>query len=229
MRNRLLAKALLFFWIVFPAGAVVLDNPESFFYDAGYRKGYSIGRKQGYVEGYRRALEDVKKILRAYEVDVRALESGKYLYKEGLVTYPRVYRVKEKEGYRIVVKGCRIEDVRSLDEIFGKKGLEIPVLDLSLLVEGRKAQERLIRFPELSKRIEEETRVPPKPIFVQVSPSATSLLERYNVPYTVEETATGKRVVRAVFFDEKEAKEFCSRNNGVCGEGKGGEDELEER
>ena len=217
MKSLLLSSILLAGAFAF---AVVLDSPEAFFYNVGFKRGYELGSKEGFVKGYKQALEDVKTILKAYALDIRALEAGKYLYERNLVTYPRVFRVKDEEGYKIVVKGCKIEDVRSLDEIF-RSGIEIPVLEPDLPVKVRQAQANILRLPELSQRVEEATKVPPAPIFVVVSPSATDLLERYNIPYVIEGRGEEK-IVKAVFFDEKEANEFCMKHE-VCG----GEDELE--
>lgn len=226
MKLRILGSAIAgVFMSGLSFGQMVMDSPEAFFYNMGYKKGYEIGKKQGYVEGYRRALEDVKKVLKLYKADIEALEAGKYLYKEKLVTYPRVFRLKDREGYRIVVRGCQIEDVRSLDQIFEQEGLRIPVLDFTSVLEAQKAQANILSFPELSKKVEETTRVPPKPIFVRVSPSATGLLEKYNIPYVIEGLAEGK-VIKAVFFSQKEADEFCNTNKGACTPG--GSDELEE-
>lgn len=227
MKSRISGKLVgVFVLLSSCAFSIVMDSPEAFFYNSGYKKGYEIGKKQGYVEGYRKAIEDVKNILEAYRVDIRSLEAGKFLYKKKLITYPRVFRLKDGDGYRIVVKGCRIEDIRSLDDIFTQEGLEIPILDLASVIEAKRSQSDILSFPQLSERVEEATKVPPKPIFIRVSPSATDLLERYNIPYIIEGVSGGE-VVKAVFFSQSEVEEFCEKHKEVCSSG-GETDELEE-
>jgi len=90
------------------------ENAEKFMYNKGLEDGLSEGKKIGYEMGTR----DAKKELAKYEKKIKALEVGKYLVKNRMITPPRVYQTRDAEGNIVVkVKGCNIEGQLSSNEI----------------------------------------------------------------------------------------------------------------
>jgi len=187
------------------AYAQTATSPEQFFFEAGYEKGFKEGYEKGYKEGYRQAVKDFKTVLRAYKDDVKALEFGKYLVRNQYVTYPRVYRVERNGKIELIVEGCRIEKMRSLEDVI-RNPWEVPELSCERVEEVQNATERLITVPQTvgGEFSYQKTTV----LIIPLKVKDTSLLNRLGIPYSVN-PQTGE--VKAIFFDRREAENFCSK------------------
>jgi hypothetical protein len=75
-----------------------------------YNKGAEDAKEKAYNAGYKQAMDNfTKKILPAYAQRIKAYEAGKYLIKEGKITYPKVFRYKEGDSYRIQIEPPVVE------------------------------------------------------------------------------------------------------------------------
>lgn len=91
-----------------------MDNVQRFYYELGYEKA-----KSQYEEvGYRKALRDFEKLLEQHKRKWQAYEAGKYLIKEGKLTYPQVYRERNGNSYSIHIEPSTIEKEFSERELF---------------------------------------------------------------------------------------------------------------
>ena len=193
--------------IAFSSSIFAISNsPEEFFYRVGYQKGYKQGYENGYKAGYKQAVEDFKTILKAYKDDIKALEEGKYLVKEGYITAPRLYRIRNSDGtITFKVVGCRIERLRNLEDII-KNPFVVPVIDKKTVEKVRKASERLITIPQLPNSQPNVEKV--QVYLIPVSKQAKDILNKLGIPYEID-PQSGK--VKAIFFDEKRMNEFCQK------------------
>lgn len=83
-----------------------LNEMQRFYYD----KGAEDTKEKAYLAGYKQAMDDfTKKILPAYAKNIKAYEAGKYLIKEGKITYPRVFRYKDGDSYKIQIEPPAVE------------------------------------------------------------------------------------------------------------------------
>lgn len=82
-----------------------------------YNKGYSVALQKGFKDGYEEAFRDFRKKLREYKSSLAAVEAGKYLYKEGRLRYPEVYRIRDKSGYTVKIIPPKIVGELTLKEL----------------------------------------------------------------------------------------------------------------
>jgi hypothetical protein len=82
-----------------------------------YNKGYSDGKTIGYDKGYQKAIKDVLKVLQKYKTKMEAIESAKYLLREGKITYPQVFKVWKNGGYKIIITPPKVEDKLSITDL----------------------------------------------------------------------------------------------------------------
>jgi hypothetical protein len=90
------------------------EEIERFYYNKGYEEGYG----KAYKEGYEKAYMDFRKKLRKYKSELKAVEAGKYLYEEGKLRYPKVYRVRGDDGsYTVKIVPPKIQGELALKEL----------------------------------------------------------------------------------------------------------------
>jgi len=100
---------------------VNITNLEQFY----YQKGYNDAKKEAYAKGYRDAIKDALKILYKYKNKMEAIESGKYLLKEGKITYPQVFKIRKPDGsYQIVITKPLVEEKLNVNDL-----VKIPTLN----------------------------------------------------------------------------------------------------
>jgi len=63
------------------------------------------------------AIRDVLKRLMKYEKKMEAIESAKYLLKEGKITYPQVFKISNGNSFKIIIIPPRIEDKLSITDL----------------------------------------------------------------------------------------------------------------
>lgn len=172
--------------------------------DYFYQKGKEEGYKQGFKEGYLKAYYDIKKSLEKYKNEIRAMEIGKYLYDNQKITPPRVYRVKEGDGkFSVVVKGCEIENIKTIDEII-TKGIELPTIvaeDVSKedLVTGNYISKLDSYIPDV------KTDMGSVYIYVfKKSRKVKEALDKFNIPYEESDSE-----FKAIFEDADALASFC--------------------
>jgi len=102
------------------SGSDPMTEMQRFYYDLGKKEGKIEGVKTGYAT----ALKDFKKLLKRYNRKVKAHEAAKYLMKNGKITYPKIYKVKEGNSYRIVIKPSTVESEFTAEDLF-----LIPLMD----------------------------------------------------------------------------------------------------
>jgi len=177
---------------------------EEFYYQMGYEQ----AKKIYYEKGLKDAYEIFMQRLDAYKKDLEAIEAGKYLYQNQLLTYPRVYRILKPDGTaEIKVSGCKIEDLRSLDNIIAQ-GITIPTFtedELKKLADGN----NIINIDNINSQPADDLQTP---IHIELKKAGyvKEALERFNVPF---EERDDKYI--AVFFDKKDLDSFC-KTTKVC-------------
>jgi len=83
-----------------------LNEMQRFYYEQGYQD----ARAKSFDEGYRQAKDEfINKILPRYSQRVKAFEAGKYLVEEGKITYPKVFRYRDKNGYSVHIEAPTVE------------------------------------------------------------------------------------------------------------------------
>lgn len=83
-----------------------LNEMQRFYYEQGYQD----ARAKSFDEGYRQAKDEfTNKILPRYAQRVKAFEAGKYLVEEGKITYPKVFRYRDKNGYSVHIEAPTVE------------------------------------------------------------------------------------------------------------------------
>ncbi|MBX6424105.1 hypothetical protein [Thermosulfurimonas sp. F29] len=83
--------------------------------------------RRGYLDGYRRALRDLRAELERFRRDYEAYQAGKYFLRKGWITYPRVYREVRNGIIYLRVEGCRFEPPIPFEALF--QGVRIPLLE----------------------------------------------------------------------------------------------------
>lgn len=93
-----------------------------------YNQGAEDTKETAYNAGYKQAMDDfTKKILPLYSKRIKAYEAGKYLIKEGRITYPKVFRYKEDGAYKIHIEPSVVEKEFSEKDLYA-----IPEIDMSI-------------------------------------------------------------------------------------------------
>lgn len=92
-------------------------------YNQGYKKGYT----EGMVAGYKKAIEDFKKMFNEKLEEYKAIEAGRFLLNEWYISYPKVYQIPTERGVEIKVEGCSV--LRPFDDLVVKISQNIPLLE----------------------------------------------------------------------------------------------------
>lgn len=160
-------------------------------YRIGYTDGYEKGKKDGFIEGYKKAIEDFRRIYAEKLQEYQEIEAGKILIKEWRVSYPRVYQIPTKGGSQVVIEGCQVikpfEDLLQyipVREVFSagkEEDLEVKTLGMYVKVKVKGGYEKTLRETDA--------------IFFK------------------EE---GSEDFTAYFKDEQSMREFCREYKGAC-------------
>lgn len=210
MKSKFVLAILLFSSISF---GITLSEQE-FFYKAGYQKGYKEGYEKGYKDAMKKFLHYWKEIVNAYYDDIKAKEIGKYLVENGYITPPSVWRIKKDDGsVEIKISGCKIEKIRNIEDII-KNPWDIPELDCKRVQEVKKASEEFIKLIETPNMVSPQgySYKLAQVVIVKVTPNAKNLLNQLGIPYEIS-PKSGE--IKAIFFDYKQAQNFC-KTYKVC-------------
>jgi len=96
------------------SGSDQMTEMQKFYFDLGKKTGKIAGTN----EGYQTALKDFKSLIKKYKKKVKALEAGKYLVQSGKITYPKVYKIREGNSYRIEIKPSIVEREFTPEDLF---------------------------------------------------------------------------------------------------------------
>lgn len=209
MGKRALGILFIIVGFIYSSNAqMVSGSIEQFFYS----KGYTDGKRKGYIEGYKKALEDVKKILKMYKIDIKALEAGKYADKHNLITPPRIYKVIKDGKIEEVVSGCSVEKERNIDDILKGK---IPVIDYTEIQEAKNSKFRInqILNADKVKVMDTDKFNAPKVVMFDKNAKVKEALIRNNVPFSETD-----KYYKAYFFSNDDLKGFCNTTNLCKGE-----------
>ncbi|MEM1668029.1 MAG: hypothetical protein QXM53_05175, partial [Thermofilaceae archaeon] len=93
-------------------------------YNQGYKKGYI----EGMIAGYKKAIEDFKKMFNEKLEEYKAIEAGRFLLNEWYISYPKVYQIPTERGVEIKIEGCTV--LRPFDDLVAKISQNIPLLEM---------------------------------------------------------------------------------------------------
>lgn len=92
-----------------------------------YQKGYNESAEKFYKLGYERAVRDLTNKLKIYKKNIDSYEAGKYFMSVNKITFPRVFKTRDKNNnYIIHIENPEIKEQLSLEDIFA-----LPELDLN--------------------------------------------------------------------------------------------------
>lgn len=84
-----------------------------------YERGFKDAAKEYYLKGWKNHEKAILKKLKAYEKKIQAYEASKYLLKNGYITYPESYRIKNPDGsYKTVITKPKIEKPLRVQDLF---------------------------------------------------------------------------------------------------------------
>jgi len=113
-------KSLIIFLVLmsptlgFSAKVKNMTKMQRFYYDLGQKS-----KKEEFIRvGYKKAVKDFKGMVSKYRKKVAAYEAGKYLIEEGKITYPKVYKIREGNSYRIKITTPKVEQKFSAEDLF---------------------------------------------------------------------------------------------------------------
>ena len=196
----------------------ISDSMQRFYYEQGYKKAKDLYE----VKGYMKALRDFERLLAGQKDKWRAYEAGKYLIKEGKITYPQVYRVRQGDAYKVVIECSEVEGEFSERELF-----ILPLLDKIRAESLEDDTDQSI--PEVSgfvddgfSVVEKDPSIVSKPYSVKNKISVDipykneglkSMLDSHNVEYAPNENG-----YRIFFTNERERDFFCldATGNNLC-------------
>lgn len=90
-----------------------LTNMQNHYYEKGYKEASKIY----YRLGYEKAIKNSIKALEKYKAQIEAYEAGKYYEKNGKLTYPQMYRVKDGENYVIRIERPELKEKMTYQDI----------------------------------------------------------------------------------------------------------------
>lgn len=106
---------LLFLSLNFSAlSAESLRGLKKFYTDLGYKK----AEVEGILLGYKMAVKDFKVLVEANEAEIEALQAGKYMVKKGKITYPKIWKVREGDSYRVKIEAPTVEREFSAEDLY---------------------------------------------------------------------------------------------------------------
>ncbi len=95
-------------------------NIKNFYYELGKKealKQIEKIKKEYYQKGYQEALKEVKRNLEKYVKYIEAIERGKYMIKNKMITYPQVYVIYQNNTAYIKILPPKVEKMYNIDEI----------------------------------------------------------------------------------------------------------------
>jgi hypothetical protein len=107
-----------------PVDLAGLNDMQRFYYE----QGFSDASQVSYEKGYHKATQDFKeKVLVNYANRIKAIEAGKYLTKEGKITYPKVFRIKDGSGYKVHIEAPVVEKEFTEKDLFMLPAIETTI------------------------------------------------------------------------------------------------------
>jgi len=190
-----------------------ISQMQKFYFELGVKS----AKAQYYKKGYEDALNDLKELFKQYRQKLEEYEAGKYLIENAKITYPRIFRVKEGEDYKVVIEKPQVEKKFDENDLF-----LIPMRNKERERIKKLAQEKFVSafemFPYASERLEKDSPLPMNSYakkdsyVVPVSGKSEELkkfLDTYGYKYA--ESDNGYKI----FFDTKKEKEdFCLKVTG---------------
>jgi hypothetical protein len=213
-----------------PASTDDMTRMQRFYYDLGRKEGVAEGVKKGYAL----ALRDFRKIVAKNARRIRALEAGKYLIKEGKITYPKVYKVRNGDSYSIKIVAPTIEPAFSPEDLYiiplleGRDSLYASTLGKIDAPSPRPARRGHTRkhshknanalgLPDLNEYAGGKSPRPSKPSVRMMAKSISlpknSLTRGFLQTYGAKYVSRGDSYV-VTFTTEREKKRFCKEYSG---------------
>lgn len=201
-----------------------LNEMQRFYYEQGYQD----ARAKSFDEGYRQAKDEfMNKILPRYAQRVKAFEAGKYLIEDGKITYPKVFRYRDKNGYSIHIEAPTVEktfsekDLYMLPEISmtqcDSKAQQTSLSDVAVAAEGYSQNAFNIPMKDdvtLSRDSAPEVRKEKVVAHIPYkNEGLMQALDSYNINYS-----STKDGLDLFFSNESEKNDFCIKvtGNGKC-------------
>lgn len=181
------------------------------FYKEGYENGYKKGEIAGEKKGWEEAIRYLKKVYRAKIKEYEAVEMGRILIKDKMITYPTVYQINTPWGARVVVGGCKI--MGNINN-FMKYVPNIPPDELKILhkqqnqiAQNVSANTNINSVSQQNQRQQPRVRKIPKFVKVEIPEQYKSDLMNSNVAFYKD---ANKPSYTALFQSEEAAKQFCA-------------------
>jgi len=176
-----------------------------------YKVGYTDGYNAGMAAGYKKAVEDFKKIFREKLQQYKALEAGKFLLKTWHISYPQVYLT---QSGHLVINGCTI--LKPFDNL--PNYVNIPVVDnnnefLNDNSDTNNDNSNSTGFTPSNDTITLPASKPHKYYSAYVSPKYLSELSNTNTIYYLD---TNKNMYKVYFTDKSAMNTFCMTHKGAC-------------
>lgn len=188
---------------------VFSSEAEEFFYQRGVEAGY----KQGYEQGVKDAFIESKKILAQYKNEIKAFEIGKYLVRNGYITYPKVWqRVDSNGDIKIEIQPSRIEKELNIADIFTKFG-SIPTAPYAEKAESNPLHAKNSvysatrdNFSSTPKKASANQDI----VTISMENTGTNeeIVRRANLVYSVDKP---NNRIKVMFFNRTEKNNFCSQ------------------
>jgi len=181
----------------------------NYMYQKGFQEGYSKGYETGYKRGYLDALNDAKILLKALNLEIKAVKASCSLLQEKYGQVPAIVIVKDKNG-NLYLKPflSDLEPVENFQEL-AQRG--IPVIDVALALKVKKAQADLVNIPPLSEEQTDYVAQPPVGNYIVKLPkSLEPALKQQNISYI---SIKDQNYLIAVFPSKQIFEDFCKTYN----------------
>lgn len=185
------------------------SEAEEFF----YQRGLDAGFKQGYEQGVKDAFTESKNILARYKNEIKAYEVGKYLVRNGYITYPKVWqRIDEFGNVKIEIQPSRIEKELNIADIFSKFNTlpTNPNPEMVALnpIEARNSvntatRDKVVALPKKASANQDIIT-----ISLENSGKNEEIVKKANLVYSVDKP---NNRIKVMFFNRTEKNNFCSQ------------------
>lgn len=197
-----------------------MTQMQGYYYDLGYNE----SKAEHMQAGYQKALDEFKVIVQDYKLDVEAQQAAKYMLKNGKITYPKIYKIREGDSYSIKITSPKVEPIFTPEDLFiipllekGRlkyKGLSLSSKRTSSFSSGISdtARENSFGLPDLNtlnrrKNRPTTVRAIQKTNILKIkmkSAAIVSAMDKYHLRYTI--TPDGYDIT---FSDSREREQFC--------------------
>ena len=110
------------------AKAEDIKDIKKFYYELGKQealKEIEKVKEEAYKKGFEDGIKYAKRILKRWAKRIYEYELGKYMIKEKLITYPRVYSIIKNNRVYYVVEPPKEEELKNVDKLL-EKNIYIP-------------------------------------------------------------------------------------------------------